>query len=129
MKQKLMWHPDARLYPVLWIALLVMGIGMIFFRIAVDPLWYDESYSVAAAGQVVTEMVPMIAADSHPPLYFIMLRGMVVLFGNSVFAVRSLSALGILALAFLGFFPLRKIWGDRGGLIFSLIVLLTPIWL
>lgn len=117
---------SARTYRALWIALLALGIAMMFFRIAADPLWYDESYSVASAGHTIASMVPMIAADSHPPLYFIMLRLMVVLFGNSVFAVRSLSALGILALALLGFFPLRKLWGDRGGLTFTFLVLLTP---
>jgi uncharacterized protein (DUF2141 family) len=116
---------DAR-WKLAWIAALALGVFMVFFRIGSDSLWYDESYSAAAARHPVAEMVPMIAADSHPPLYYLLLRAITLVAGDSEAAVRSLSALGVLALAGLGFFPLRKLWGNRGGLFFSLAILATP---
>lgn len=114
-------------YRALWIALLILSIVMTFYRIGADSLWYDESYSIAAAGHPVTELVPMIAEDSHPPLYYLMLRATTLVAGNSRSAARALSALGAIALAALGFFGLRKLWGDKGGLIFSILILVTPI--
>jgi uncharacterized protein (DUF2141 family) len=111
---------------ITWVAVLALGIFMTFFRIGNDSLWYDESYSVAAARHTVAEMIPIIADDSHPPLYYLMLRAVTLVLGNSETAVRSLSAIGLLALAGLGFFPLRKLFGNRGGLVFSLAVLFTP---
>ncbi len=116
---------DAR-WKLVWIAALALGVFMAFFRIGADSLWYDESYSAAAARHPVAEMVPMIAADSHPPLYYLLLRAITLVAGDSEAAVRSLSAIGVLALAGLGFFPLRKLWGNRGGLFFSLAILATP---
>ena len=109
-----------------WIVVLALGIFMTFFQIGADALWYDESFSAAVAKHSAAEIVPMIAKDSHPPLYYLMLRGTAILFGNSETALRSLSALGILALAALGFFPLRKLWGNGAGLAFALVALVTP---
>ncbi|HNY21249.1 MAG TPA: DUF2141 domain-containing protein [Treponemataceae bacterium] len=119
--------PDnATVWRAIWIATLALGIFMTFFRIGADSYWYDESYSVAAARHPIAEMVPMIADDSHPPLYYMALRAVTLVAGDSPTAVRGLSAIGILALASLGFFMLRKIWGNRGGFAFSLAVLVTP---
>lgn len=110
----------------LWCALLVAGVFLLFFRIGHDALWYDESYSVAAAQHPIVKMVPMIGKDSHPPLYFILLRGVLLVCGDAPAAVRLVSALGILGLAFLGFFPLRKLAGEWPGMLFSLVILVTP---
>lgn len=117
---------NATIRKITWVAVLALGVFMTFFRIGNDSLWYDESYSVAAARHPVAEMIPIIANDSHPPLYYLMLRPVTLVLGNSETAVRSLSAIGLLALAGLGFFPLRKLWGNRGGLVFALAVLFTP---
>ncbi len=117
---------NATLWRAIWIATLALGVLMTFYRIGADSYWYDESYSVAAARHPIGEMIPMIAEDSHPPLYYMALRAVTLVAGDSPTAVRGMSAIGLLALASLGFFMLRKIWGNRGGLAFSLAVLLTP---
>jgi len=110
-----------------WIAVFVLGTANIFVGIGHESLWFDESYSLAAVSHPAREIVPLIAEDFHPPLYFLMLRGFTLVFGRSEAAARSLSALGILALAGLGLFPLRKLWGEWRGLLFSALVFLTPI--
>jgi uncharacterized protein (DUF2141 family) len=117
---------NENLWRIIWIATLALGVFMTFFRIGADSYWYDESYSVAAARHPLSEMIPIIAGDSHPPLYYMALRAVTLIAGDSTTAVRSLSALGILALASLGFFGVRKVWGNRGGLVFALLALLTP---
>ena len=114
------------LWRILWIATLALGVFMTFFRIGADSYWYDESYSVAAARHPLSEMIPIIAGDSHPPLYYMALRAVTLIAGDSTAATRSLSALGILALASLGFFGVRNVWGNRGGLAFALLALVTP---
>jgi uncharacterized protein (DUF2141 family) len=126
MEERIIKGADLKKTWPIWAAVFALGILMVFFRIGSDAVWYDESYSVAAAEHPVLKMIPMIGMDSHPPLYFIMLRGMMLVFGHSPAAVRALSALGIIALALLGFFPLRKIIGEKGGLAFSLITFVTP---
>jgi uncharacterized protein (DUF2141 family) len=105
---------------------LIIGIALTFTGIGDEAYWYDESFSAAVATRSVPDIVEVISKDSHPPLYYLMLRAFVAAFGDSVAAVRSLSALGTLALAALGFIYLRKEWGEIGGLAFSAIVLATP---
>jgi hypothetical protein len=110
-----------------WVAVFAAGSFHVFRGIGHESLWYDESYSLAVAAHPVKEIIPLIAKDSHPPLYFLMLRFFTLVFGRSEAAARSLSALGIIALAGLGFFPLKRLWGEWRGLLFSALVFLTPI--
>jgi hypothetical protein len=118
---------SAVLRVIAWLAVFILGCVFTFRGIGHESLWYDESYSLAVAAHPAAEIVPLIAKDSHPPLYFLMLRLFTLVFGRSEAAARSLSALGIVALAGLGFFPLRRLWGEWRGLLFSALVFLTPI--
>jgi len=109
-----------------WILIFAGGGFLLFRGIDHESLWYDESYSLAAAAHPIGEIIPLIGSDSHPPLYFIMLRAFTLVFGRSEAAARSLSALGILALAGLGLFPLSRRWGQARAMLFSALVFLTP---
>lgn len=110
-----------------WIIVFMAGIFLAFFRIGHESLWYDESYSAAAAGHPVLTLIPMVGGDSHPPLYFILLRIYSLIFGRSELALRSFSVLGLTALASLGMYPLRKIWNTKGALVFSVLCFITPV--
>lgn len=109
-----------------WLSLALAAVYLLWTGIGHESLGFDEAYSLAAVGWDIPQMIPMIGKDSHPPLYFMQLNLWVRLFGHSPEAARSLSALGALALAALGFFPLRQWWGERRGLLYSLSCLATP---
>ncbi len=46
-----------------------------------DSLWYDETVSVYLAGQRAAELIAHTARDIHPPLYYLLLRGWLLLAG------------------------------------------------
>jgi uncharacterized membrane protein len=46
-----------------------------------DSLWYDETVSVHLAGQRAAELIAHTARDIHPPLYYLLLRGWLLLAG------------------------------------------------
>lgn len=46
-----------------------------------DSLWYDETVSVYLAGQPAAELIAHTARDIHPPLYYLLLRGWLLLAG------------------------------------------------
>ena len=72
---------------------LVLGAVLRFSELGQESLWYDEAWSVQAAhAPTLGALVEGSLDDSHPPLYFMLLRGWVSLFGDSEEAVRSLSA-------------------------------------
>jgi len=63
-------------------------------------LWGDEAWSLWAVRESFPQTIYRVAADVHPPFYFILLDVWGVLAGDSVYASRYLSALfGMLALA------------------------------
>ncbi len=118
--------PDrARFWP-LWVAVLVIAVFMTFFGISGDALWYDESYSVATVGHPMGEMLALVSTDSHPPLYYILLRIAVVVFGNSLVVVRGLSALSTVGIVALAYFLLRRRWGSPASLAYAVLFLATP---
>ncbi|GAK48986.1 membrane protein-like protein [Candidatus Moduliflexus flocculans] len=112
---------------VCWCALLLLGAMLAFWGIGRESLWYDESYSAAMAKNSLTEIVHYAPGDVHPPLYYLALRLFSVVFGRSEAALRAFSAFGYLALAALGIGPVRRIFGERGGLIFTLLAVILPV--
>lgn len=64
-------------------------------------LWVNELFSIRYARLGLHELLAGVAAnDNHPPLYYALLRYWVLAFGESKFAVRSLSAfIGVLTVA------------------------------
>ena len=66
-------------------------------RLALPPLSSDESFSWRLTTYSTTELLHHVPGDAHPPLYYLLLKGWTVLFGDSPFALRSLSVLFALA--------------------------------
>jgi len=112
---------------VSWGLLLLLGATLAFWGIGRESLWYDESYSAAMAKNSLADILRYAPGDVHPPLYYLALRLFSVIFGHSEIALRAFSAVGYLALAALGIGPVRRIFGERGGLIFTLLAVILPV--
>ncbi|NLD47996.1 MAG: hypothetical protein GX660_12505 [Clostridiaceae bacterium] len=113
-------------YILLWCILLGAGMIFLIFNNTHEGIWNDESYSVAYARLPINEFFSLVRYDSHPPLYYIMLKIFMLLFGKSLFALRTFSTLGIFAMGALGAGPVKKICGEKTGVIFSILVFITP---
>ena len=107
-----------------------------------QSLWWDESLSHYRAtngswGALLsnemrflsgTELV-RITPDNHPPLYFVLLRGIVSVAGESEFALRYLSlASGVLLVAALYACGVRAL-GQTGGALAAAFGALSPLYL
>jgi len=66
---------------------------------------------------------------SHPPLYYLALHIFRLIFGNSVFSLRTFSVLGAVALAAWGIGPVKRALGNRVGIIYTIITFALPITL
>src|SRR5687768_5274136 len=80
--------------------LIIAYLAVRFWRFTDSCLWFDEIFSLHAAGLAWSEMVPFIAKDLiHPPLFYFLLKVWIGLFGDGLFWVRFLPVfLSILAL-------------------------------
>lgn len=92
-----------------------------------QSVWFDEAYSVLVAKQPIPELLRLVAADTHPPLYYLLLHGWMGLFGSGEMALRLLSVLaygGSLALTSLF---MRRRFGVRAGLLTLGLLAVSPL--
>lgn len=61
-------------------------------------LWFDEAVSWRVTQMSWPELASRLPADVNPPLFYVLLKGLVSLFGDGEWALRSLSLLSLCAL-------------------------------
>ncbi len=108
------------------LVVLVAGIVFLAAFANYDALWFDEAYSVGMAAHSFEEIWTIGATDVHPILYYWMLHVVYLMAGPNVAAYRLVSVAGIGVLALLGFTHVRRDFGPKAGLLFTLLVFLTP---
>jgi uncharacterized protein (DUF2141 family) len=118
------WYGQTRLW---WLIIILLAVLVYFSGITHESLWFDEVFSARMASHSPGEILQLMTGDNHPPLYYLLLSVVVFLFGNSVWALRFLSALGAVGLVSLGAGPVRRLFGNRTALIFAGLVLFTPV--
>ena len=145
--------PRTRWHHIIFLTgLVLVGALFRFHRIAADSMWVDEYWAVYLAtgrGDAIFNMpqreiiqsppkttfvdAPHIwhiwtGLDSviHPPLYYLVLRGWIDLFGDSDLSVRALSASFSLAIIILLFDIIRRLQGPWPGLIGAAFATFAP---
>ncbi len=88
--------------------ILLLAAALRTINILQQSIWLDEGFVYHAVTQpTVGDMIPVLASDAHPPLYFLLMRGWVAVAGDSVLALRYFSVLpGMLSVAMI--FPLAR---------------------
>jgi mannosyltransferase len=91
-----------------------------------QSVWFDEAYSILLAKQPIPQLLHLAAIDTHPPLYYLLLKGWASVFGWGEFALRSLSVLAMGGAAFLAGMLVRRLFGARIAIIAMIFVALSP---
>lgn len=112
-----------------WCLILLAGTAFLFAGITDEGLWFDESYTGCLVNHSMGQIIAVTGSDNHPPLYYLMLRLFILVFGNTVLTLRAFSVLGVLALAAWGMGPVRRIAGVRAGMLYTILIFITPITL
>lgn len=112
-----------------WIFFLVvikLAVLVRVINLTKASIWHDEGYSVMLASRGFLEIWTGSARDVHPPLYYELLHFWSELFGNSVFALRSLSVVAGLGVVALGMIITKKIAGKNTALLAGILLALSP---
>src|SRR5512135_2536060 len=87
--------PLARVAPIL---IVLLAFALRVYHLGAQPIWWDESLSVyrstrdlatVLSNQILIQNV--VTYDTLPPLYFVFLKGFVILAGTKEYALRFLS--------------------------------------
>lgn len=89
-------------------------------------LWGDESFTAVAVQENFGRMLEIVAKDTAPPLYYILLFIWARIFGSSETAIRSLSVLLYLGTVFVVYLIAKKVWNKKTGLLAILLTLANP---
>lgn len=99
----------------LWILLLVIvvGVGVRSWELTARSLWFDEAFSWRLAQFPLPELLSRTAADVHPPLYYILLKGWKTVFGSSLLALRAFSVFCAALTIAAGYALAAEAWRSR----------------
>lgn len=109
------------------VILTAVGAMIISLMIGLQQsVWFDEAYSIMLAKQPVVNLIHLTSMDTHPPFYYLLLKGWAELFGWSEAALRSLSVLAFGGSVVIGALLVKRLFGVRAALMSLPVVALSP---
>lgn len=107
---------------------LVLAAGLAFILTGAfhGNVWFDESYSVGIAQHSFAEIWDIGSGDVHPVLFYWGLHLVYLVFGANILAFRLFAVSGTFMLAALGLLVVRRDFGWKVGVLFSVFALFTP---
>ncbi|MCX8025670.1 MAG: hypothetical protein N3A60_10745, partial [Thermanaerothrix sp.] len=110
----------------LLVLVLLLGLGVRMYRLADRGIWYDDAFSILLAERSPNLILQGTAADTMPPLYYVLLH-VWMQGGQSIPFIRTLNVVlscGIILVIYaLG----NLLWGERVGLTAAILTALSPL--
>jgi mannosyltransferase len=100
--------------------------ALFFFFYARSDLWLDEALSVDIARVPLSDLPDALRHDGSPPLYYVLLKGWMAVFGTGDVAVRSLSGLCMAAAVVAVFFAARRLGGRQLAWLAVFVMAMNP---
>lgn len=117
-------------HPVAIIVACAIGAMLLSLSIGIrQSVWFDEAYSILLAKQSWEQLLYLTSIDTHPPLYYLLLKVWATIFGWGELALRSLSILAFGGSVFMGGLLVRRLFGIRIALIAVVLMVLSPFML
>jgi len=111
-------------FHIIWI---VLGSILILLTAFFTELWYDESYTMGLVRHDFAQIIEIGSQDVHPILYYLMLKIVMLIFGDSILVARLFSMVPAILTGILGYTHIRKDFGSKVGLLFSVLIFTLPV--
>jgi 4-amino-4-deoxy-L-arabinose transferase-like glycosyltransferase len=108
------------------LGVVLLALCLRLARLAFQPLWWDEGWSVYFATTSMGDMLRLTAVDIHPPLYYLLLHLWVGILGSGPIALRLLSVCIGTATVPLLYAVGKQLFGKRTGLLAASLLAISP---
>ncbi|MEX5594492.1 glycosyltransferase family 39 protein [Pseudomonas orientalis] len=109
-----------------WAPILALAMVLRFYHLTSAAIWGDEGSSLLLGEYALADLWFHAAHDVHPPLYFVLLRGWIEVFGDSIWSIRSMSAIPGAVVVGLGIWLTRQLSTRRAALLAGILLALLP---
>lgn len=119
---------NKKIYDNLFLVIFIlMFTGMYISLIFNRNIWTDEAYTM----ELVREnhfwgIIQNTANDVHPPLYYLIVKCFVLLFGDAFPVYKAVSVIPMVLAMLLVFSHIRPWWGERTAVLFLILVNAIP---
>lgn len=120
------WEGAGWISRLWWVPILALAMALRFYGLTSAAIWGDEGSSLLLSEYAATDLWFHAAHDVHPPLYFFLLRGWIELFGDSIWSIRSMSAIPGVAAVGLGIWLTRQLSTRRAAVLAGILLALLP---
>jgi mannosyltransferase len=110
----------------LLLAILLLAACLRFYRLDAQSFWNDEGNSARIAERPLDLILEGAEGDIHPPGYYLLLHYWRAMFGQSEFALRSLSVVAGLALVVFTYLLGRHLFDQAVGLTAAFLGAIAP---
>lgn len=111
------------------VAIVVSAFAAMAISLAIglqQSVWFDEAYSILLAKQSWSQLMYLTSIDTHPPLYYLLLKVWASVFGWSELALRSLSVLSLGGAITVGGLLIKRLFGVKVAVVAVAIMALSP---
>ncbi len=110
---------------LLWGLIFLLGVLLRVSHLGAMSMWHDEAYGYQFASRSLGEMFPLLKADVHPPLYFLLLH-IWLYFGSSAAWLRGLSVVFGMLVLIAGYLIGKRFFGVHVGLLLMFFLAVSP---
>jgi mannosyltransferase len=107
------------------IGILLLGIVLRLLWIDRRGIWYDDAFSILLAKQPIAQIISGTAADTMPPLYYLLLHFWMMI-SREIAWLRGLNLILFLALQGVMYFWVRRIASKRAALLAIFFASIAP---
>lgn len=116
------WLIKNYLFVIIWALCTTILSVFVFPKFSADCINYDSSYQYFLTQHSVAEIWELLPQDYSPPVYALLLKFYTMIFGNTLFIMRTMNVIIISAIFLITLFPFRTAFGTKASIVYTISV-------